>query len=233
MSEPRGVALRYLGHSAVELGAGGHVVLIDPFITHNPAAPVKQEELSPTFIVVTHAHGDHWGDTEALSRRSGAVVISSAEISGHASSLGLQAHGMNLGGSHAFDFGRVRFTPAWHSSSFGDGRYGGMPMGVVLEMGGVRLYHAGDTALFSDMGLIGARGLDVALLPIGDNYTMGPDDAIEAVKLLKPRRVIPIHFNTFPLIAQDAAEFKRRVEAETEAWCTPLAPGESLQLQPS
>lgn len=224
------VELRYLGHSAVQLRAGDHDLLIDPFLTNNPAAKTRPEEVEPTHIILTHAHGDHWGDTEAIAQRTGAVVIGSAEVAYRAASLGLKSHGMNLGGSHAFDFGRVKYTLAFHSSSFDDGAYGGPASGVVIDIGGQRVYHAGDTALFGDMSLIGRLGLDVALLPIGDNYTMGPDDAIEAVKLLKPKRVIPIHYDTFPLIAQDAGEFKRRVEAETESWCSVLAPGESLGL---
>ena len=222
--------LRYLGHSGVQLTAGEHDVLIDPFLTGNPKAAASAADLEPTHIVVTHAHGDHWGDTPDIARRSGATVVSCAEIAAHAARLGLTAHGMNTGGRHEFEFGSVRLTVAFHSSSFDDGRYGGMPNGVVIEIGGVRVYHAGDTALFSDMRLIGRLGLDVALLPIGDNYTMGPDDAIEAVKLLEPGLVIPIHYDTMPLLAQDAALFKSRVEAETSARCAPLAPGDSIDL---
>lgn len=222
--------LRYLGHSAVELLAGDHALLIDPFLSHNPKAAVAPTDVSPSHIVVTHAHGDHWGDTEALAGRTGATVISNAEIAGYAGKKGLKGHGMNTGGRHEFAFGAVTFTLAFHSSSFDDGTYGGMPMGAVIEIGGVRVYHAGDTALFSDMSLIGRRGLDVALLPIGDNFTMGPDDAIEAVKLLQPKLVIPIHYDTFPLIAQDGAEFKTKVEAATGADCAPLLPGDFIEL---
>lgn len=222
--------LRYLGHSAVQLSGGGHEVLIDPFISHNPKATVGSDELNPTHIVITHAHGDHWGDTEEIARRTGATVVATAEIARYAERHGLSGHGMNTGGSHRFEFGTVTFTPAFHSSSFDDGTYGGMPLGVVLEMEGVRLYHAGDTALFSDMRLIGRRGLDVALLPIGDNYTMGPVDALEAVKLLEPRIVVPIHYDTMPLIAQDGNAFKAMVEAQTGARCLPLKPGESVEL---
>lgn len=222
--------LRYLGHSAVQLLAGDHEILIDPFVSHNPKATIGIEELNPSYIVVTHAHGDHWGDTSDIAGRTGATVVSSAEIAGYAGRLGVKGHGMNTGGRHEFNFGAVTFTQAFHSSSFDDGTYGGMPMGVIIEIEGLRVYHAGDTALFSDMRLIGRRGLDVALVPIGDNFTMGPDDAIEAVKLLEPKLVIPIHYDTFPLIAQDGQAFKARVEAETSAYCTPLKPGESVEL---
>lgn len=226
--------LSFLGHAgiALDLEAGGkaHQLVIDPFITGNPRTPVKLESLNPDHVLVTHAHGDHWADVPALAERAGATVVATAEIATYASGLGLTAHGMNVGGAHQFPFGRLRLTPAWHSSSFPDGTYGGMPTGQVLDLGGHRLYHAGDTALFSDMRLIGDLGLDLALLPIGDNYTMGPDDALEAVKLLRPRYVMPIHFGTFPLLAQDAGEFKRRVEGETPARCLVLEPGESTML---
>src|SRR5690606_32103608 len=162
--------LRYLGHSAVQLQAGGVEVLIDPFISGNPHAPVALAEVAPDYIVITHAHGDHWGDTEALAEEHGAKVVGSAEIADYAAARGLDSHGMNVGGSWDFGPFRVKFTPAWHSNSFPDGTYGGMPMGAVLEIGGKRVYHAGDTALFSDMKLIGRGGLDLAMLPIGGNF---------------------------------------------------------------
>ena len=179
--------LRYIGHSAVQLRTADHEIVVDPFVSNNPRATIGTEELKPSHIIVTHAHGDHWGDTPDIARGNGATVVSSAEIAVYASKLGLKSHGMNIGGRHEFSFGAVTFTQAFHSSSFHDGTYGGMPMGAIIEMGGLRLYHAGDTALFSDMRLIGRRGLDVALLPIGDNFTMGPADAVEAVKLLQPQ----------------------------------------------
>lgn len=222
--------VRFLGQSGFQLRDGDHEVLIDPFLTGNDATDVDVDELSPSHILLSHCHADHYGDTEAIAKRCGATVVSSAEVAGYVGKRGIEGHGMNVGGSHPFPFGRVRFTPAWHSNSLPDGTYAGMPMGIVIEMGGVTLYHAGDTALFSDMRLIGRRGLDVALLPIGDNFTMGPDDALEAIRLLEPKRVIPMHYDTFPLIRQDAAAFKARVEAETKAACTVLAPGETIEL---
>lgn len=226
--------LHYLGHSGVslafEVAGKPHQLVIDPFITGNPSTPVKLESLAPDHLLVTHAHGDHWGDVPALAQRTGATVIGTAEVATYAEGLGLNAHGMNIGGTHEFAFGKVRLTPAWHSSSFPDGTYGGMPTGIVLDVGGYRIYHAGDTALFSDMRLVGDLGLDLALLPIGDNYTMGPSDALEAVKLLRPRYVMPIHFGTFPLLAQDANAFRGRVEGETSARGLVLEPGEATQL---
>lgn len=226
--------LQYLGHAGVRLrsrhNGDATELLIDPFITGNPSTPVEVADLHPDYVVVTHAHGDHWGDTPELARRTEATVIGTAEIAHYATGAGLKSHGMNIGGQHRFPFGMVRLTMAWHSSSFPDGSYGGMPTGVVLEFGGKRIYHSGDTALFSDMSLIGRLELDLAFLPIGDNYTMGPDDALEAVKLLRPKTVVPIHFNTFPLLAQDAEAFKTRVEAETSATCLVLKPGQEVEF---
>lgn len=222
--------LRYLGHSAVQLNTRRCELLIDPFVSENPLAPVAVDDLNPDYIVVTHAHGDHWGDAEQLAKDNRATLISNAEIATYAAGLGVKTHPMNIGGSHSFEFGSVRFTPAWHSSSFDSGRYGGMPMGVVIDFDGLRLYHAGDTALFSDMQLIGRFGLDVALLPIGDNFTMGPDDAIEAVKLLNPQLVIPIHFDTFGLIRQNGPEFAARVRSETPSQALCLEPGQTIDL---
>jgi L-ascorbate metabolism protein UlaG (beta-lactamase superfamily) len=222
--------LRYLGHSGIELTSSSFSLVIDPFLTGNPVATVKPESLSPQHIILTHAHGDHSSDVEPLAKRTGAPVISNAEIVGYYQAKGLQGHGMNTGGSFTFPFGKLTFTPAWHSSSFPDGSYGGNPMGVVLELESKRIYHLGDTALFSDLALIGKKGIDLALVPIGDNFTMGPEDALEAVKLIGPKQVIPIHYNTFGLIKQDGAAFKRMVESQTSARCIVLEPGQSVEL---
>lgn len=222
--------LRFMGQSGFQLDTVRHHIVFDPFLTGNSVTPVTVEEVEADYIVVSHAHGDHYGDTPIIAAGTGATVISSAEIAGYVAARGMKAHAMNIGGGHDFPFGRLTFTPAWHSSSFPDGAYGGMPMGSVLEVDGLRIYHAGDTALFSDMQLIGRRGLDVAMLPIGDNFTMGPDDAIEAIRLLKPRQVIPMHYDTFDVIRQDAEAFKHRVAAETDATCVVLRPGESVTL---
>jgi L-ascorbate metabolism protein UlaG (beta-lactamase superfamily) len=222
--------LTYLGHAAVCLRTAGHEVLIDPFLSDNPKAVHDPGEFEPSHVVLTHAHGDHLGDTVAIAARTGAQVISSVEIVKRLARDGVEGTGLNVGGGSDFPFGRVTFTPAWHSNSFPDGTYGGMPMGAVIEMDGVTVYHAGDTALFSDMALIGRRGIDVALLPIGDHFTMGPADALEAVRLVAPERVVPIHYDTFPVIEQDAAAFARAVESAGATTCHPLAPGEALEL---
>ena len=222
--------LRFLGQSGLQLQYDSHEVVIDPFLSQNAATSVDPGELAPGHILLTHAHGDHYGDTPAIAERTGAKVVGSFEIANYVSARGMEGVGMNVGGGASFPFGHVKFTPAWHSNSFPDGSYAGMPAGIVLEMGGKRIYHAGDTALFGDMQLIVRLGLDLALLPIGDFFTMGPDDALEAVKLLSPRTVIPVHYNTFDAIRQDAQAFKERVENETDAQCLVLEPGDSLEL---
>ncbi len=202
----------FLGHAAVLLEGAETTLVIDPFLTGNPVAATGPEAIKPDLIVLTHAHGDHWGDTLTLAGK-GATVVSTYEIAVYAEKHGAQAFAMNIGGSYSFPGGRLKFYPAWHSSSFPDGTYGGMPMGVVIELDGKKIYHAGDTALFSDMRIIGQEGLDLALLPIGDTFTMGPNDALAALELLRPKQVIPIHYNTFPVIEQDGAAFAEQAGA--------------------
>ncbi|HXX38114.1 MAG TPA: metal-dependent hydrolase [bacterium] len=224
--------LTYYGHSTWALDTKGTMVLIDPFLTGNTRTQVAAASLSPSFIIVTHAHGDHYGDTVDLAKRTGALVIANFEIANYAQKQGVaNAHAMHIGGGHEFPFGRVKLTPALHGSSFPDGAYGGMPAGILLEVEGKRVYDAGDTALFSDMRLIGEGGLDVALLPIGDNFTMGPDDAAKAAKLLGARTVIPQHYNTWPLIAQDPQQFKRLVESSTDSRVAILEPGDRFEIR--
>lgn len=222
--------LTFLGHSAILLSAEGRHVLVDPFLTGNPRAAVAADAVPADAIVVTHAHGDHVGDAVAIAKRTGAPVVSNVEIAGRLARDGVHTVGANVGGRVALPAGHVTFTAAWHSSSFGDGAYGGLAMGALLELGGKRVYHAGDTALFGDMALVGRGGLDVALLPIGDHYTMGPADALEAVKLLRPRHVVPIHYGTFPPIEQDPFAFRDAVQRATDAVVHPLAPGEAIEL---
>ncbi|MFN3367937.1 MAG: metal-dependent hydrolase [Thermus sp.] len=220
--------IRYLGHSAVWLSDGKTKVVIDPFLTGNPLAPVGVGEVQADLILVTHAHGDHFGDAVALSKKGG-TVVSTFEIATYAEKHGAKAVPMNIGGTYRFAGGWLQWFPAWHSSSFPDGTYGGMPMGVVVELGGKRIYHAGDTAFFSDMRLIGELGLDLAFLPIGDHFTMGPEDALKALELLKPKRVVPIHYNTFPPIRQDGDAFAERAK-EKDVEGHALKPGGVLVL---
>lgn len=224
--------VRFLGHSTCEVTSGETRVVIDPFLTGNPSAAVSAEELNPTAVLLTHAHNDHMGDALALAQRTKAPVVGMFELASWFEKRGCAAHGMSIGGAHQFPWGWVKLTQAWHSSSFEDEEGVvhtlGTPAGLLLRLEGRLLYHAGDTGLFGDMALIGRHGLDVAFLPIGDNYTMGPEDALEAVRLLKPRIVVPMHYNTFPVIAQDGHAWAKRVEAETESRCVVLAPGQTL-----
>jgi len=224
--------LTYYGHSTWALETKGATILMDPFFTGNPLAPVAASAITASFIILTHAHGDHYGDTVEIAKRTGATLISCFEIVNYCQKQGVaNAQPMGHGGGHMFPFGRVKLTVAHHGSSFPDGTYGGNPAGVLLEIEGKRLYNAGDTALFSDMSLIGEGGLDVALLPIGDNFTMGPEDAAIAAKLLRARTVIPEHYNTWPVLNQDAEAFKRRVEAATDTRVAILKPGDKFEIK--
>jgi len=211
---------------------GSHQILIDPFLTGNPAAATSADALQPDFILVSHGHGDHLGDTVPLAKRTGATVVANYEISEWLQKQGLKnVHGQQHGGGHAFPFGRVKLTLAFHGSVLPDGTYGGNPCGFIIYLNdGTKIYDAADTGLFGDMRLIGEEGIDLAILPIGDNYTMGPDDALRAVKLLQPKKVLPMHYNTWPLIAQDAANWATRIRRETKAEPVILKPGESLNL---
>jgi L-ascorbate metabolism protein UlaG (beta-lactamase superfamily) len=217
--------ITWFGHSAFSLNISGTHVLVDPFLSGNPLAPVGPGDVDAAYILLTHAHGDHLGDTEAIAQRTGATVIGVWEISEWATRLGLSAHPQNTGGGRMHPFGHVKFVKADHSSSFPDGSYGGQACGIVLTAEGKRLYFAGDTALFSDMRLIGEVGIDVAFVPIGDNFTMGPEDSVEAIKLIRPKMVLPIHYNTFDLIVQDAAAWALRVQNETDAQPLVIDPG--------
>jgi L-ascorbate metabolism protein UlaG (beta-lactamase superfamily) len=229
------MAIKYtwLGHSAFEVEIDGHRVLFDPFLTGNPLASAAADSLHPELIFLSHAHGDHLGDTVAIAQRTGAPVVTNAEIGGHLKKLGVaETHGLNTGGSMTFDFLTVKFTDAKHSSSFPDGTYGGNPNGFIVTAreSGQRLYYAGDTSLFSDMELIGDERIDVAFLPIGDYFTMGVADSIRAIKYIRPRFVVPMHYNTMPLIAQDASGWANRVSSETNAVPVVLDPGGSFTI---
>ncbi len=225
--------LRWLGHACLLFESDGRHVLVDPFLSNNPVAADKPEKVPADFILVSHGHGDHVGDTTAIARRTGATVIANYEISQwFATKQGLRkTHGQHIGGSHVFPFGRVKLTLALHGSELPDGSNGGNPCGFLIYFNdGKKVYDAADTGLFGDMRLIGEEGIDLAILPIGDNYTMGPDDSLRAIKLLQPKKVVPIHYNTFDLIAQDAAAWANRVRQETQAEPVVLKPGEWTEV---
>lgn len=225
--------LRWLGHSAMHLETAGLNVLIDPFLTGNPKASAKAGDLPADFIMVSHGHSDHVGDAIEIAERTGATVIANYEIATWFNEkMGVRnVHGMQHGGAYTFPFGRVKMTLAFHGSALPDGSYGGNPCGFLITVdGGKKIYLACDTGLFGDMKLIGEEGIDLAVLPIGDNYTMGPDDAIRAIKLLNPARVMPVHYDTFPLIAQDAGAWGLRVRKETSAVPLIIHPGEYVDV---
>jgi L-ascorbate metabolism protein UlaG (beta-lactamase superfamily) len=202
----------YHGHSVVKIETKGKTILFDPFITGNGLTDLKIEDVKPDVIILTHGHGDHVGDTIALAKENDSLVVGNAEIATYMSWQGLRTHGMSIGGAFQFDFGKVKLTPAIHGTGFETEDkqiiYLGMPAGVLFMAEEKTIFHAGDTALFSDMKLLGERHpIDVAFLPIGDNYTMGPEDAAYAAKLLNAKLVVPIHYNTFPVIKQDPEYF--------------------------
>jgi L-ascorbate metabolism protein UlaG (beta-lactamase superfamily) len=221
------IEITWLGHGTFTLLAGKQHLVIDPFLDDNPAAPVKAKDIEANCILVSHGHYDHIADAAAIAHRTDALVLSNFEIA-----TWLQNHqkvrhtlGMNLGGATRQPWGTAQLTLAHHSSSLPDGSYGGNPGGWLLTIQDKRLYFACDTALFSDMERIGALGIDLAVLPIGDLFTMGPDDSLEAIKLLQPKKVAPAHYNTWPPIAQDAAAWAQRVAAETSAEPIVVEPG--------
>ena len=223
--------LTWLGHGSWSIESAGHRILLDPFLNDNPSAPVKAADVSAEFILVSHGHFDHVADVASIAKRCGATVISNFEICEWLAAQGVEKlEPMNLGGGIELPFGHVKSTLAWHSSSLPDGSNGGNPSGFVLTFPTGRVYFACDTALFSDMKQIGAAGIDLAVLPLGDRYTMGPDDALEAVKLIAPRRVAPAHYNTWPPIAQDAAAWAQRVREATSTEPLILEPGQQIAL---
>lgn len=226
------VKITWLGHSAFALDLEGHPVLIDPFLTGNPLAAADPNDLTAEIIFLSHAHGDHVGDTIAIAKRTGALVVANFEICNWLNAHGVaNTHAGNPGGGWNHGFVHCKFTVAHHSSSFPDGTYGGNPCGFIFTTpSGKRLYFAGDTALFGDMQLVGDHRIDLAFLPIGDNYTMGPEDSLLAIKLIRPRFVIPIHYKTWPVIDQDASDWANRVNSETTAQPIVLDPGASYTL---
>ncbi len=224
--------LTWLGHSTWLIETSQHRVLVDPFLTENPAATVKPDDLeSISHILITHGHFDHVADAAQIAKKHNATIVAIYETANwFANEHGVESTlGMNLGGATELPFGDVKMVPALHSNALPDGTYGGDPAGFVLTIDGRRIYLAGDTALFSDMKLY-AHGVDVAVLPIGDLFTMGIDDSIQATKLIEPKTVLPTHYNTWPPIQQDASDWAAKVASETNANATVLAVGQSFDV---
>jgi L-ascorbate metabolism protein UlaG (beta-lactamase superfamily) len=221
--------IRFLGHACFELSDGDTRVLIDPFLSGNPKAAVTADEVDPTHIFLTHGHGDHYGDIEAIAKRTGAQVVAIVEIANELGGAGVEnVSDPNMGGTVEFDDVWVRLVPAWHTSTTPGGT-ASVPAGIVVGLGGKVVYHLGDTALFSDLRLPGERdAIDVALIPIGGHYTMDRIDAVKAAGLVGASTVIPCHYDTFPPVETDSAAFKSDVEAQTSSKVELLQPGESF-----
>jgi L-ascorbate metabolism protein UlaG (beta-lactamase superfamily) len=225
------VDIRFLGHACFELTDGDTRVLMDPFLTGNPKAAAEASELEPTHIFLTHGHPDHYGDTVDIAKRSGAQVVTLAEIAGELGEQGVEnTWDPNIGGTVEFDTVWVRLVPAWHTSTTPNGTQT-VPAGMVVGLGGKVVYHLGDTALFSDLRLPGERDdLDVALMCVGGHYTMDRHDAVIAAELVGARTVIPCHYDTFPPVETDVQAFKSEVEERTSSKVEILAPGETFSV---
>ena len=225
------VKITWYSHACFLIETQQTHLLTDPFLTDNPLAAGKADEIQADYILVSHGHGDHLGDTVSIANRTGATVISNFEIQSWLANQGVEnTHPQHIGGGFDYPWGRVKLTIAQHGSALPDGSYGGNPCGFLFYIEGKKIYHACDTGLFYDMKLIGEEGIDLAILPIGDNFTMGPEDALRAVKLIEPAQVIPIHYDTFDVIKQDPQTWAEQVQKETAAKATVMNPGESLEL---
>jgi L-ascorbate metabolism protein UlaG (beta-lactamase superfamily) len=229
------LTFKYFGHSTFTVNIDGIRLVIDPFLApNNPLAPAQADEIEADYILISHGHEDHIADAVAIAKRTGATVIGNFEVVTWLQEQGVESgHGMNTGGAYTFPFGRLKMTIAHHSAALPDGSNGGNPCGLLIQFNdGHDVYFAGDTALTYDMRLIGeAGGVDLALLPIGDNFTMGPDEAVIAAQFVKAKQVIPIHYNTFPVIVQDAQAFAEKLRAAAEIDCQVMQPGDEFTLE--
>ncbi|ATW23876.1 metal-dependent hydrolase [Candidatus Formimonas warabiya] len=226
--------ITFLGHSCFFI-EGNKKLIIDPFLTGNPAAAKKAEEIETDYILVSHGHGDHLGDAVKIAERTKAPIIAPNELAFFCRRQGVSVHPMHIGGAYKFDGVRVKLTQAWHGSGFVDDNaisFTGNPCGFLIWMDDRCLYHSGDTGLFGDINHVIGRynKIDVAFLPIGDNFTMGPEDAVIAAEWLKARMVVPMHYNTWPVIKQDPELFKKQVDAKTQSKCLILNPGENFEF---
>lgn len=219
--------LRFLGHSCFELSDGDTTVLIDPWLTGNPKAAASVEDITPTTLLLTHGHQDHYGDIVAIGTRTDAPAVAITEIAGELEGEGLEVRNCNLGGTATFDWGWVKLVPAFHTSTTPKGTVS-PPAGMLINFRDALVYHLGDTALFSDLALVGKRRqIDIALMCIGGHFTMDRHDAVDAAALVGARTVIPCHYNTFPPIETDAQAFKTDVESATSSKVVILEPGDT------
>jgi len=227
------IKFTFVGHGTYLLEIGGKKIVVDPFFTSNPTTDIAADSVEADYILISHGHFDHIEDAVAMAKRTGATVIANFEIVGWLQKQGVaesQVHPQHIGGGFDYDFGRVKLTIAHHGSGLPDGSYGGNPAGLLISAEGKNIYLACDTALFTEMKLYSEVGIDLFVAPIGDNFTMGPDDALTAVHFVKPKVVVPCHYNTWPLIEQDGEAWGQRVEAETDTQAAILKPGESLNI---
>ncbi|MFQ5809632.1 MAG: metal-dependent hydrolase [Armatimonadota bacterium] len=227
-------SVKFLGHTCFTVTEGADTVIFDPFLEGNPQAVCGPDEVDVTAVLPSHGHSDHLGDTVAIAKRCDALVIAPYELAVYCERQGCTVHPLHIGGGADFPFGRVKLTVALHGSGIMDDEipiYTGPPCGFLLTMGGKTLYYAGDTGLCGDMKLLGdLNTIDLAFLPIGDNFTMGIADAVEAVKLLQPAKVVPMHYKTFEPIEAEPEEFAAKVSAQTSAECIVMSPGESIDV---
>ncbi|MFU2158068.1 MULTISPECIES: metal-dependent hydrolase [Caldisericum] len=223
----------YLGHATVMIINDFGNIVIDPFFTGNPLNPMKVEECNTKYILVTHGHSDHLGDTIQIAKNNDATVIAIYEVAHYLGKEGVKNLVlMNIGGTVYFDKFSVKMVQAIHTSSInanGNLIYGGVSVGYVIKLDDLTIYHAGDTALFSDMSIIGSQfSIDIAFLPVGGYFTMDANDALMAVKMIHPKYVVPMHYNTWDIISVDIERFKEMVDKETRSTCLILKPGEAF-----